>query len=485
MSFDDGAKYYSDYQQSMSHDAISSMLSPERGRVPVSSHEILLKDNGLHHYQPTQLSPLSEFDPTSESDSNIDFDYSPASMSSLPSSINSAAAYRHTFYQNTPHAQLRHAQSLNNLHVTAMEQAADTAKTDYYAYHQPAAIEAEQAQALGARRPSRLPQFLKDRQQQQGAADRMRPQSMMELNQLYTAHAQPQVDDYEDTDHGVVSPIESVPSSAGGLQRRRQEKDLEEQYRLFREEKKRMSKSAVDRKGSAEEAKDREKRQIIRQRSRSMCATDRLPRPGPEVEESEATAARPKSGRVEQPRSTSLGGHKKAESERDGHSVSSKELSTSGSTSGLARQSTLLTSGANPARRSKELDRLLAPNAKKSAAIASMPIIAGSPTPSMAAAFTPSTQHPASESSSRSVPIALGSSPIMLEQGQTASKARVELDLLLASSVVVEGGVLKGSMKVRVRRPNSESNEVWVGYPKVRVVGFEGALNRNRLSPEA
>jgi len=33
---------------------------------------------------------------------------------------------------------------------------------------------------------------------------------------------------------------------------------------------------------------------------------------------------------------------------------------------------------------------------------------------------------------------------------------------------------LKGRLEIKVRKPKDKEGEVWVGRPKVRVVGFEG-----------
>jgi hypothetical protein len=92
----------------------------------------------------------------------------------------------------------------------------------------------------------------------------------------------------------------------------------------------------------------------------------------------------------------------------------------------LRRQTTLLTAGAPPGRRAKELSRLLGAKASKG--------------------------------------------PVVLEQAKSG-KGRVEVDLTVDSGLVVEGGLLRGRMEVRVR---NDKDEVWLSQPKVRVVGFEG-----------
>ena len=160
--------------------------------------------------------------------------------------------------------------------------------------------------------------------------------------------------------------------------------------------------------------------------------------------------------------------------------TATKTPSNAGSngSSALSRHSTLLTVGANPVRRSKELDRLLAPSGKKNVAVAILPSIADSPAMSASSGATTSTRQRASSRASShpssASAVGLATSPVILEQAKTASKPRVELDVVLESALVVEGGTLKGRMEVRVRKPRIGESEVWVGRPKVRVVGFEG-----------
>lgn len=132
----------------------------------------------------------------------------------------------------------------------------------------------------------------------------------------------------------------------------------------------------------------------------------------------------------------------------------------SASTGPLQRQSTLLSAGANPVKRQRELNRLLAPsNSKKTLAEASE-----SRAPSSAASSSAVSSAGVSEQGLTRKP-----STVILEQAKT--KARVELDVVLDSNLVVEGGLLKGKMEVRVR---PKDGEVWIGCPKARIVGFEG-----------
>lgn len=552
------------YSQPMVKSDSSDSNGQRRVRIAAGTPEVLGKEqqHGMYQQQHHQLSPLSEFEHSSESDSALD--YSPASLSSLPSSTNSGAGpYAHQFPQP---GQLRHAHSMQDIHYNpyAYHYAAPQMEythsqpfvppppQQYTSYHRPHPVHEEEEQpvpaAAPAPTPSRLPAFLQDRRRQPSLA---RPKSMLELGQLQAlqsieqrsqapelihsyhyngsqGHQAPEEEqedveeEQSDDDHyGVGSPSESVPSSAGGLQRRNLERQLHQQQRFYQEEKARLHKSAAERHVPSYPS---EGRQPSRMRSRSMCATDRIPRPSSreeeeaeeetieEKEKERPRASRPKSEVVAMRSQASMKGlepaetggsfvtlghdgyaegegispHETSESMRNGEetvirgeavdSHSTKAGSTAGSAaSGLARHSTLLTVGANPSRRSKELDRLLAPSGKNSALPPPLPTIADSPALSASSAVTASTrQRSSSHASSRPSTLAVVTSPVMLEQGKAASKARVELDVVLESSLVVEGGTLKGRMEVRVRKPKLTESEVWVGRPKVRVVGFEG-----------
>jgi hypothetical protein len=141
----------------------------------------------------------------------------------------------------------------------------------------------------------------------------------------------------------------------------------------------------------------------------------------------------------------------------------------------LQRQSTLLSANANPTKRAKELDRLLAPKAEQvrgqysptaqpfnSAEVPCQPVFSPGGTtfkPVGAGGYQPGLRRKASV--------------VVLEQA-SKGKARVELDLVLASTLVVEGGNLKGRMEVRVRKEKDGEGEVWLGAVKARIVGFEG-----------
>ena len=162
-------------------------------------------------------------------------------------------------------------------------------------------------------------------------------------------------------------------------------------------------------------------------------------------------------------------------SSRLAHAQSMSSLIESSVAQTLQRQSTLLSAGANPAKRAKELERLLAP---KSAGARQLHSSEAGPCDSAATPCQPifspggTSFHPVD---------AIGPQPALKRKASTVAleqagkgKARVELDLLLASSLVVEGGMLKGRMEVRVRKDRDGEGEVWLGAVKARIVGFEG-----------
>lgn len=116
----------------------------------------------------------------------------------------------------------------------------------------------------------------------------------------------------------------------------------------------------------------------------------------------------------------------------------------------LARHSTLLSSNANPIQHARQLSRLLAPTSSAA------PRASGSL--SKKATSTPASAKIAA-----------------LEGAKPASKARVDIDVMLESSLVVEGGALRGRMEIKVAPGDKKSGDVWMGEPKIRAVGFEGA----------
>ncbi|SNX85572.1 uncharacterized protein MEPE_04281 [Melanopsichium pennsylvanicum] len=126
----------------------------------------------------------------------------------------------------------------------------------------------------------------------------------------------------------------------------------------------------------------------------------------------------------------------------------------------LERHGTLLSTTANPLRRSKELNRLLGNSDRKLPA---------------SAAKSVEIQSKNGLKRSNAVAAAVAPPPAALEQGK-ASKARVEVDLVLESDLVVEGGTLQGRMQICVRKGSDKEGGVFLAQPKLRVVGFEELL---------
>ncbi|TKY86115.1 hypothetical protein EX895_004940 [Sporisorium graminicola] len=128
----------------------------------------------------------------------------------------------------------------------------------------------------------------------------------------------------------------------------------------------------------------------------------------------------------------------------------------------LERHGTLLSTNANPVRRGKELNRLLGNADRK------LPSSAAKPMSNEA-------QIKNGIKRSNAVGPNVAPPPAALEQGK-ASKARVEVDLVLESDLVVEGGSLQGRMQIRVRKGSEKEGGVFLAQPKIRVVGFEELL---------
>ncbi|SCZ97704.1 BZ3500_MvSof-1268-A1-R1_Chr4-3g07389 [Microbotryum saponariae] len=466
--------------------------------------------HGLHAPQVSAqyLSPMSEFE-ASDSDSQL---FSPSSLSSLPSS--SGLEYTARYDQGySMHPQLRHAQSMSALpfsapwlppHVVELRAAPNPVPikqhVPYLRAHPRHDMEMEHGHEAeiypGSRSPSRLPQFLQERIRRQAMT---RAQSMVELGKRYAqqepSHLNPNEAIDEEERHefeGNASP-ESVPSSAGGLQRRHLERRLKEQHDYIvaqteRERSHRLSTAVVDDDDRGPPVPRRPtsfKTQANRLRSKSMSATDRLP-----SGEVEAVVEKLKQQKISDLRKSDMGARRRSLEDSDATDASRAGVGTVSSAEredvttatvmedslestavSLQRQGTLMTAGANPFRRSMELDRLLAPGSKRAAPIPHLATIADSPALSSglttSSAASPAWPRARSNTSSSALVV---DAPAEFEQGLKSSTKtpRVELDLLINSSLLVEGGLMKGRVDVRVRR-----NEVYISKPKVRVVGFE------------
>ncbi|KAG0148303.1 hypothetical protein CROQUDRAFT_654998 [Cronartium quercuum f. sp. fusiforme G11] len=143
----------------------------------------------------------------------------------------------------------------------------------------------------------------------------------------------------------------------------------------------------------------------------------------------------------------------------------------------LARRGTLMTVGGDSVKRSRDLSRLLAPseaNSNEFDDVNDEPRSTRGSRPSTACSNYPYEQ----ESAPRKAIKEVDNSVVSLEGSKPARKARVELELLLDSSLIVEGGNLTGRIEVKVPHHNDTSNrktskEVWLGEPKIRIIGFE------------
>ncbi|KAK0481713.1 hypothetical protein IW261DRAFT_1397645 [Armillaria novae-zelandiae] len=56
---------------------------------------------------------------------------------------------------------------------------------------------------------------------------------------------------------------------------------------------------------------------------------------------------------------------------------------------------------------------------------------------------------------------------------QAKPRARVEVDIILYSKTCVQGGFLRGQVKIRIRKPGRKESAVLISGGKIRVVGFE------------
>ena len=115
----------------------------------------------------------------------------------------------------------------------------------------------------------------------------------------------------------------------------------------------------------------------------------------------------------------------------------------------------MLSASAHPARRSRELNKLLG-NSSKKLADANIDARALATINDMNGSIT-------------SMPDA----EAVLEHDR-AGKARVGLDLMLESDLIVEGGTMRGQIMLKIRKAHDKEGPVKLMQPKVRVVGFEG-----------
>ncbi|KXN88790.1 hypothetical protein AN958_06659 [Leucoagaricus sp. SymC.cos] len=119
---------------------------------------------------------------------------------------------------------------------------------------------------------------------------------------------------------------------------------------------------------------------------------------------------------------------------------------------GLTRHGTLLTANATPARAAAELKSILGNhNARLKSKAALVRVDSGS------AAFN---RH------------------VTLEQAK--SRARVEVDILPQSPICVQGGHLRGHIKVSIRKATAKETPIFIAGGKIRVIGFESVGDKSK-----
>ncbi|KAG8901856.1 hypothetical protein FRB99_005033 [Tulasnella sp. 403] len=125
----------------------------------------------------------------------------------------------------------------------------------------------------------------------------------------------------------------------------------------------------------------------------------------------------------------------------------------------LSRNNTLFHEDSSPSRRAAELKSLLGTSGRRVSAKVLFPPTADGSTP----------RHRKSASTT--------DLPGTLSLEKAKSKARVEIDIVLESDTVVEGGYLRGRMEVTIRKATKHESPIWVGSGKMRIVGFEALPN--------
>ncbi|KWU46508.1 hypothetical protein RHOSPDRAFT_31966 [Rhodotorula sp. JG-1b] len=403
-------------------------------RIADGTPEVLNGKGGYLPYDLNHLSPLSDFDHSTPSDSasGSSQPFSPVSMSSLPSSAESGAHPTYAAHQLPTSFPIQHEQ-----HHDAPAYPISHAQRGSSSHEHDS-----RARQESTARPSRLPAFLAERK------ELGRPHSMVDLRgQSQRAHetaghrhaepCRPQ-QQLVPTDY-IGSPAESVPSSAAALQRERFQCGGAEDDASARLPMRQSEGRPRRRRNSDEQASP------LRNRSRSLSAFElRMLAESEAARSPAALTAEASAEELAQPESPSP---------PDSGTVISIAPPVEASTkTPLKRQSTLLTAGASTVRRKKELDRLLMPSTRFGA-------FGEGPT--------------ASSRNSKGPDASATSSPAVLEQAKSSSHARVELDLMLETPLVVEGGWLKGKLEVRARRPRDREGELWLSKPKLRVIGFE------------
>ncbi|EGG06939.1 uncharacterized protein MELLADRAFT_86243 [Melampsora larici-populina 98AG31] len=171
-------------------------------------------------------------------------------------------------------------------------------------------------------------------------------------------------------------------------------------------------------------------------------------------------------------------GHSRQQAEPQAMRRSKSEGTGLNSSFSLSRRATLMSVGGDSMKRSRDLSRLLTPSKSSmhDAELASE----GRRSRRGSRPSTAGSEYPhENDRTPRKIVKEPETNVASLEGAKPASKKRVELDLLLESSLIVEGGFLQGRIEVKVPDHKQLSckkindGEVWLGEPKVRIVGFE------------
>lgn len=407
-------------------------------RIATGMPEVMNGEESYLPYDVDHLSPLSDLDMSAPSDSTSASSrpFSPMSMASLPSSTESGAYPVFPLAAGPPQPRypIRHDNTVYSSRTHAVSHR-DVPR-------QPRA-ERTPEKAQEQRRPSRMPAFLAD------CRHLGRPHSMVDLRQSQV-EAAPSSEPMGRGEETVArpSPDRSALSSPAALQRQGSEPSDDQDVEVPpARQKMRQSEGRPRRRRLSHE----EPASPSRTRSRSLSAYELRMLAEREAIHPASTAAGSEpdteAGGCEEPRiSVAPVAARSAHSE--GAAVDEAQAK-------LRRQPTLLTTDASTVRRRKDLDQLLMPSHRIGAFGDHAAPVANRQVGNLGATSAPS--------------------PAVLEQAKSSSQARVELDLMLETPLVVEGGWLRGKLEVRARHPRHREGELWLGKPKLRVVGFEGS----------
>ncbi|GEM11594.1 mannitol-1-phosphate dehydrogenase [Rhodotorula toruloides] len=436
VSHDDGLCQYIHTQQQYADVSAVLVDSPQRRvRIAAGTPEVLNGKGGYLPYDPNHLSPLSEFDPSSTSETGSSQPFSPASLSSLPSSTDSGAyaTFQHPTQPSAPVYPIRHD-------LPYVHERADGYQVSLHV-NQP--LQHSPADSRPSARASRLPVFLQDGQ---AHPTMQRPRSMVELrasqkqaSPAYVAVGRP----LPDLVNAQPANGPTEDDDPAGPKKPRMRQSEGRPRRLPPPAKVPSTDRIRSRSLSAQE---------LRQLAHADAARERDV-PAAVVVEEEPGESDARREQMLEP------------------ACSADPFVAGPAVTDLRRQPTLLTTGASTVRRRKELDRLLAPNQKH---LSFGPFASSHERdePSPPASSTAPTSHRRAASESSVLPTSLPS-PAALEQAKGSSRARVELDLVLETPLVVEGGQLKGRLDVRIRQPRGREEAVWISKPKIRIIGFE------------